>query len=198
LPDWIASNQRALKFYGAVPALLVPDHLLSAITPAHRYEPGINATCAEMAAHDGTAVLPARPHKLKDKAKADVGVQIFAHWILARLLHHTFLSLAELNAAIAALLPALNERPLPGRTASRRDLFEAIDRPAMKPLPRDACEYAEWRRAKPGIDHHIAVDTRFCTVPHQLVGQTLEVRLTTTVEVLHKGQRVAKGSCRMW
>jgi transposase len=119
-------------------------------------------------------------------------VQVVERWILARLRHHTFFSLAALNAAIAELLPTLNERPFQGRTESRRDLFETIDRPALKPLPRDAYEYAEWRRVKPGIDYHIAIDKRFYSVPHNLIGRTLEVRLTaTTVEVLHKGQRVA-------
>ena len=192
LPDWIASHQRGLAFFGGVPALLIPDNLLSGVTVADRYEPGINATYADMAAHYGTAVLPARPYKPKDKAKAEVGVQVVERWILARLRHHTFFSLGELNAAIAELLPALNERPFQGRTESRRDLFEAIDRPALKPLPRDAYEYAEWRKIRPGIDYHIAIDQRFFSVPHTLIGQTLEARLTaTTVEVLHKGQRVA-------
>jgi transposase len=192
LPDWIASHQRALTFYGGVPALLVPDNLKSAIDLADRYEPGINATYAEMAAHYGTAVLPARPYKPKDKAKVEVAVQVVERWILARLRHHTFFSLAELNAAIKALLPALNERPFQGRTENRRDLFETIDRPALKPLPRDTYDYAEWRKAKPGIDYHIAIDKRFYSVPHNLIGTTLDVRLTaTTVEVLHKGQRVA-------
>ena len=192
LPDWIAAHQRALAFYGGVPALLIPDNLLSAVTTADRYEPGINATYAEMAAHYGTAVLPARPYKPKDKAKVEVAVQIVERWILARLRHHTFFSLAELNAAISELLPALNDRPFQGRRESRRDLFDAIDRPALKPLPCAPYEYAEWRKAKPGIDYHVAVDKRFYSVPHNLVGQTLTVRLTaTTVEVLQKGKRVA-------
>ena len=110
-------------------------------------------TYAEMAAHYDTAVLPARPYKPKDKSKVEVAVQVVERWILARLRHHTFFSLAELNAAIKALLPALNERPFQGRTESRRDLFDTIDRPALKPLPRNAYEYAEWRKAKPGIDY---------------------------------------------
>ena len=192
LPDWIASHQRALAFYGGVPALLVPDNLKSAVNLADRYEPGINATYAELAAHYATAVLPARPYKPKDKSKVEVALQVVERWILARLRHHTFFSLAELNAAIKALLPALNDRPFQGRTESRRDLFETIDRPALKPLPRDTYDYAEWRKARPGIDYHIAVDQRFYSVPHNLIGQTLDVRLTATaVEVLHKGQRVA-------
>ena len=192
LPDWIASHQRMLRFFGGVPELLVPDNLKAAVTRACRYAPKINATYTELAAHYGTAVLPARPYKPRDKAKAEVAVQVVERWILALLRHRTFFSLAELNAAIAELLPALNERPFQGRTESRKDLFEALDRPALKPLPQDDYAYAKWRKAKPGIDYHIEVDKRFYSVPHALVGQVLELRITaTTVEVMHKGKRVA-------
>jgi len=192
LPDWIASHQRALRFIGGVPELLVPDNLRAAVTKADRYAPQINTTYAELAAHYQTAVLPARPYKPKDKAKAEAAVLLVERWILARLRHRTFFSLAELNGAIAELLPALNERPFQGQTESRRSLFEAIDRPALRPLPADPYVYAEWRKAKPGIDYHIEVQKRLYSVPHALVGQTLNVRLTDhTVEVMHKGQRVA-------
>ncbi len=192
LPDWIASHQRAFQFFGGVPELLVPDNLRAAVTKADRYTPQINTTYAELATHYHTAVLPARPRKPKDKAKAEVAVQVVERWILARLRHHTFFSLAELNQAIRELLPALNERPFQKRTESRRDLFEMLDRPALKPLPEVPYEYAEWRKVKPGIDYHVEVEKRFYSVPHALVGHSLEVRLTAaTVEVMHKGRRVA-------
>ena len=192
LPDWIGSHQRMLHFFGGVPELLVPDNLKAAVTRASRYAPKINDTYAEMAAHYGTAILPTRPYKPKDKAKAEVAVQVVERWILARLRHRTFFSLAELNRAIAELLTELNQRPFQGRSESRRDLYEALDRPALKPLPQDDYEYAEWRKAKPGIDYHVAVGKRFYSVPHALVGQTLDLRITaSTVEVMHKGKRVA-------
>ncbi|WP_419594206.1 IS21 family transposase, partial [Thiolapillus sp.] len=196
LPDWIGSHQRMLRFFGGVPELLVPDNLKAAVTQACRYAPKINTTYTELATHYGTAVLPARPYKPKDKAKAEVAVQVVERWILARLRHRTFFSLAELNAAIAELLPQLNQRPFQGRRESRResrqDLYETLDRPALKPLPQDDYEYAEWRHAKPGIDYHVAVDKRFYSVPHALVGKPLELRITAaTVEVMHKGKRVA-------
>lgn len=195
LPDWIASHQRALRFFGGAPELLVPDNLKSAVVQANRYEPKINETYAEMAAHYQTAVLPARPRKPKDKAKAEVAVQVVERWIMARLRHHTFFSLAELNRAIADLLPALNERPFQGREACRKALFEAIDRPALRPLPQDDYAYAEWRKVKPGIDYHVEAEKRFYSVPHALVGQTLDLRLTATaVEIMHKGHRVAAHS----
>ena len=192
LPDWIASHQRAFQFFGGVTELQIPDNLRAGVTDANRYTPVINETYAEMAAHYQTAVLPARPRKPKDKAKAEVAVQIVERWILARLRHHTFFSLPELNQAIAELLPDLNERHFQGQEVSRRDLYEQLDAPVLKPLPVSPYGYAEWRKARPGIDYHVSVAKRFYSVPHALVGQTLDVRLTAeTVEVLHKGNRVA-------
>jgi transposase len=104
LPQWIASHQRAFEFFGGVVELLVPDNLLSGVTKACRYDPQPNATYQELARHYNTAILPARPYKPKDKSKAEVGVQVVERWILARLRHHTFFSLSELNAAIRELL----------------------------------------------------------------------------------------------
>ena len=201
LPDWIGSHQRALSYFGGCPALLVPDNLKSAVTTACRYEPKLNATYADMARHYGVAVLPARPYKPKDKAKAEVGVQIVERWILARLRHCTFHSLAEINAAIATLLIELNERRFQRLPYSRRELFERLDRPAMRSLPEQPYEYAEWAYVKPGIDYHVEIDQRLYSVPHSLVGQRLEARITaTSVEIVHKGRRIAvharRGSSR--
>lgn len=192
LPDWIASHQRALRYFDGVPQLLVPDNLKSAVILADRYEPGINRTYADMAAHYGSAVLPARPYKPKDKAKAEAAVLLVERWILARLRHQTFFSLAELNRAIAALLEDLNARPFQKRPESRRDLYEQIDRPALQALPAEDYAYAEWAKAKPGIDYHVEVHKRYYSVPYALIGQVLDIRITAgTVEVLHRGQRVA-------
>jgi transposase len=192
LPDWIASHQRALRFYGGVTQLLIPDNLKSAVTKASRYAPRINETYAEMAAHYQTAILPARPYKPKDKAKAEAGVLLVERWILARLRHHTFFSLAELNKQIRALLTDLNARPFQGREESRKSLFESIDKPALKALPQDDYIFARWCRAKPGIDYHVQIDKRYYSVPHALVGEVLDVRVTAiSVEVMHKGKRVA-------
>ena len=192
LPDWIGSHQRALAFFGGVPALLVPDNLRAAITKADRYVPEPNRTYLELARHYGTAILPARPYKPRDKAKAEVAVQVVERWILARLRHRTFFTLAELNAAIAELLVALNARPFQKLPGSRRSLFEQLERPALKALPAAPFAYAEWRHATVGIDYHIGVDTRCYSVPHRLVGERVDVRLSAgMVEVLHRGKRVA-------
>lgn len=127
LPDWVGSHVRAFEFFGGVPALLVPDNLKSAVTRAHRYEPLLNTTYQEMAAHYGVAILPARARKPRDKAKVEVAVQLVERWVLARLRHHTCFSLAELNAEIATLLEQLNQRPLRKLPGSRRSQFEQLD-----------------------------------------------------------------------
>ena len=192
LPQWIASHQRAFQFFGGVVELLVPDNLLSGVTKACRYDPQPNATYQELARHYSTAILPARPYKPKDKSKAEVGVQVVERWILARLRHHTFFSLSELNEAIRALLTDLNARPFQKLPGSRQSAFESLDKPALKPLPERPYDYAEWKQAKPGIDYHVEVDKRYYSVPHRWVGHRLDLRASAAVvEVFHKGQRIA-------
>jgi transposase len=192
LPDWIDSHVRMLEHFQAVPAILVPDNLRSGVTRSHRYEPLINATYADMAAHYRVAVLPARVYHPRDKAKAEVGVQVVERWVLARLRHQTFFSLAELNGEIDSLRERLNTRAFRKLPGTRQALFTTLDRPAMKALPESRYVFAEWRRARAHIDYHIEVGGHYYSVPYQLVGQQLEVRLTAhTVEVLHKGSRIA-------
>jgi transposase len=145
-----------------------------------------------MAAHYGCAVIPARPGKPRDKAKVGSGVLLAERWILAALRHRTFFSLAEANAAIAERLAWLNERSFKKLPGSRQELFETLDRPALRPLPGRRYEYATWKTAKVNIDYHVEVERHWYSVPHQLVGQVCDVRVTAAiVEVLHKGRRVA-------
>jgi transposase len=192
LPDFIGSHVRCFQFLGAVPALLVPDNLKSAIKQACRYEPEANSTYAEMARHYATAILPARPFHPRDKAAVEAGVLLVERWILARLRHRQFFSLAELNAAIGELLIELNHRPFKKLEGCRASAFERLDRPAMKPLPVSHYEYAEWKLATVNIDYHVEVAAHYYSVPHSLVKQRVEVRLTaSSVECFFKGKRVA-------
>jgi transposase len=191
-PDFIASHLRAFRFLGGVAGALVPDQLKSGVVVACRYEPGIQRTYEEMALHYGTAVLPARPAHARDKAKVEVGVQIAQRWILARLRHETFFSLAALNERIADRLEELNDRRMRIYGASRRELFERLDRPALKALPATPFDYSEWKRARLNIDYHAEIDHHYYSAPHALVHEELEARITaTTVELLLRGERVA-------
>src|ERR671926_564402 len=192
LPDWIGSHVRTFAALGGVPEIVVPDNLKAAVTRAHRYEPEINRTYAALAQHYGFAIIPARAAKPRDKAKVEVGVQVVERWMLARLRHHTFFALAEVNAALAPLLATLNARPFKKLPGSRQELFATLDRPALRPLPAQPYEYAEWKQARVNIDYHVEVEGHYYSVPYVLVRQQLDVRVSAhVVEIFHKGKRVA-------
>ena len=192
VPDWIASHVRAFAYFGGVPALVMPDNLKAGVTSACYYEPDLNPTYQELARYYGTAILPARVRKPRDKSKVENGVQQVERWVLAPLRHHSFFSLAALNTALRAQLHALNSRPAPGLPASRLELFETLDRPALKPLPAQPYELALWQKARVHLDYHVQVADHFYSVPSSLVRQEVEVRLTATLlEVFHQGARVA-------
>jgi len=192
LPDWIAAHVRAFTYLCGAAKQTVSDNLKAGVIKACFHEPMVNRTYADMARHYGTAIVPARPYKPRDKAKVEVGVQVVQRWILARLRHHQFFSLAELNTAIRALLDDLNDRPMRSWGVSRRALYEQLDRPALLALPATPYEYAEWKRCRVGLDYHVEIAKHFYSVPHPLLRQEVEARITaTTVEIFHRGKRVA-------
>jgi transposase len=192
LPDFVGSTIRAFEYFGAVPEVVVPDQLRSAVSGPDRYEPDVNPTYLEMAQHYGVTVIPARPRRPRDKAKVEGAVLIAQRWILAALRHRTFFSLGELNVAIRELLERLNTRPFQKLEGFRRSAFEALDRPVMRPLPSRRYEIAEWKHAKVNVDYCVTFDHRHYSVPYALVGQAVEIRATASVvEVLHRNVRVA-------
>ena len=190
--DWLTGIGRALVFIGGVPELIVPDNPRALVTVANRYEPELNRATVEFATHYGTVILPARPRKPQDKAKVEVGVQVVERWIMARLLHRQFFSVAELDAAVTGLLPALNNRPFKKLPGCRTDAFEKLDAPYLRALPATRFVLADWKRAGVNIDYHVEYEGHYYSVPHALVRQEVELRITrSTIEVLAKGRRVA-------
>ena len=191
LPDWLSSHARAFAFIGGVPKLVVPDNLKSGVSKACRYDPEINPSYQQLAAHYGTAIMPTRPRKPKDKAKAEVGVQIIERWILARLRHQTFFSLPELNHCIRALLIEVNHKPFKRLEGTRQQWFESIDRPALMPLPKQAYQYTDIKTVKVNVDYHIQYDRHLYSVPHHLVGEKLELQAKDRlIELYFQGKRV--------
>lgn len=192
LPDWLGSHVRALSFFGGVPRAIVPDNLKSGVTKAHRYEPELNPAYQDFAEHYALAILPARVRKPRDKAKVEVAVQVVERWILARLRDRTFFSLAELNAAIGELLKYLNTRPFKRRDGCRRQLFEAIERAALRPLPERAYTFATWKKARVHLDYHVEVERAYYSVPYKLIGKSVDVRLSAhTLEIFYHQRLVA-------
>ncbi len=192
LPDWTASHVRAFEFFGGVPAVLVPDNLKSGVNKACTYDPQLNPTYRDLAQHYSTAVIPARPRHPKDKAKVEAGVLLVERWILARLRQQRFFSLDELNRQIAGLLEHLNHRPFKKLPGCRARAFADLDRPALRALPSERYEFAEWKVATVGIDYHVEVAGHYYSVPFRFARQKVDVRMTaTTIEVFQRGQRIA-------
>jgi transposase len=192
LADWLGSHRRVLEHLGGVPAAVVPDNLKAAVTRAHRYEPDLNPSYQDLASHYGFAVLPARVATPRDKGAVESAVLVVERHVLAPLRDRVFFSLAELNEAMRPLLVALNAQPFQKREDSRQIVFDTVERAALRPLPAQPYEHATWKKAKVHLDYHVEFERRYYSVPHALVGQTVDLRITaSTVEVLHRSQRVA-------
>lgn len=191
LPTWTACHVRALEFFGGTAEIWVPDNLKSGVKSPDRYDPELNQTYAELARHYEAAVIPARVRKPKDKAKVEQGVLLAERWILAALRNRTFFSLEELRDAVKPLVEKLNNRTMRQFKKSRRQLFEELERPALKPLPSKAYEFADWARPRLQINYHLEFDEHFYSAPYQLVSQRLDLRATeTTIELFFRGNRV--------
>jgi transposase len=192
LPHWLGSHQRALNFLGGVPECIVPDNLKSGISDVCRYEPGVNRSYQDFATHYQVAVIPARPKAPKDKSKVEKAVQEVERQILAPLRHHHFSSFSDLNEAIAVRLKHLNERTMAEYGLSRRELFEQIDQPALKPLPKHPFAFATWKRAKVNLDYHLEVEKHYYSVPYWYVRREVMVKVTEqVVAVFYEHQRIA-------
>jgi transposase len=202
LPTWIGCHVRAFEYLGGVPGAVVPDNLRSGVTQANRYEPVINRTYEEMARHYETAVIPARVRKPRDKAKVEQGVLLASRWILAALRHRRFTALWEVKEAVRPLLEKLNNRVMRKLGKSRREVFEEIERAALRPLPDRPYEYAHWVKARANIDYHVEYDAHYYSVPYHLAQRTLDapqgerpelwLRATETmVEVWRHSRRIA-------
>jgi transposase len=192
LPDWIEAHVRMFRFFAGVPRLIVPDNLKSGVHKASFYDPEINRSYAMMAAHYGVGILPARPYRPRDKAKVEAGVRFAQTYILGRLRHQTFFSLAEANDAIRLVLDRMNRHVMRRLGLSRSDLFVSVERDALHSLPANDYEFAEWRFARVGPDYHVEVNGFYYSVPHALIRAQVDVRITNrTIEVFHRSKRVA-------
>lgn len=190
--SFISAHVNAFNFFGGVPSILVPDNLKSAVTKADYYEPRLNESYQDMAEHYGAAIIPARPYKPRDKAKVELSVKLVQRWILAKLRHQQFFSIAELNQAIRPLLVDLNNRKIHTLGKSRRELYEQLDKPALQVLPSQPYRYREFKVCRVNIDYHIQLEKVYYSVPYQLTGKEVDVRYSeSAVEVIYQNKRVA-------
>jgi transposase len=192
LPDWLSSHIRMFEYFGGVPSILVPDNLRSGVTKAHRYDPDINANYQHFSEYYGVAIVPARSISPKDKAKVESGASIVERQILAPLRHVTFTSLGEINDAIKKGIERVNHQQFQKMDVTRRELFEELDKPALKKLPATRYEYASWKKVKINLDYHFVIDNCYYSVPYQYVGKRIEIRSTNnTIECFYENNRIA-------
>ena len=192
LGDWIESHVRMWSYFGGVSKMVVPDNLKSGVTKAHRYDPEINRNYQHVGEHYGFAIVPARPSKPKDKAKVENAVGCIERQVLAPLRDMTFTSIAEINSAIKPLLEKFNANKFQKMDASRKSLFEEIDKPALSPLPKHSYQYASWKKAKVNIDYHVCYKDHYYSVPYNYLHQEIELRVTNRiVECFYKSRRIA-------
>jgi transposase len=192
MPDWLGSHARMYAYFGGVPELTIPDNEKSGVNKACQYDPEVNPQYAALAAHYNTVILPTRPYKPQDKAKVEVAVQIVERWILARLRHHKFFSLASLNQEISTLLIDLNNKPFKKLSGTRQQLHEQLDKPALKPLPSIAYEFVDIKKVQVNLDYHIEVNKHYYSVAHQYIGKVVEYQLgENLLSIFYQGQRIA-------
>jgi transposase len=192
IKNCINGHVRAFNYYRGVPEIVVPDNLKSGVQSPCFYDPVINPTYHDMSRYYKVAVLPARIRKPKDKAKVETAVKIVGQQILAVLRNQIFFSIAELNRSIKELLENLNNREMKHLKQSRKELYEELDKPLLRPLPEPPYEFAELKKCKVNIDYHIMYDSNFYSVPFGFVRKAVEVRATEKmVEIYHNSERIA-------
>ena len=190
--DFLRSHINAFEFFGGVPEILVPDNLKSAVTMASKYEPVINRSYRELSKYYGTVVIPTRVRKPKDKAVVENEVLHISRWILARIRVWKFFSLDEINDKLWELLAEYNNKKFQRLEDSRKSLFEELERPALRPLPQQRFELAQWKKAKANIDYHVELEGCYYSIPYKYRGMELVIRYTeSTVEIFHSHRRIA-------
>jgi transposase len=192
--DFIGACENAMQYYGGVPAAIVPDNLKSAVTKSSKYEPTINEAFADFAEHYGTAVLPARVYRPRDKSLVEGMVKIVYRRIYTQLSTHTYFTLESLNTSIREALELLNNAPFKGRHYSRRQQFEEVEKDTLQPLPVYRYEFKQQHIVTVMKNGHVclAVDKHYYSVPYRFIGKKVKIQYTTTqVEIYYKYEQIA-------
>ena len=192
--DFIRVSENSLRYFGGVPAAIVPDCLKSAVTKGNKYEPKINLDYADFARHYGTVILPARPYHPKDKSPVENAVRLVYQRVFAPLRNRVFTSLEELNLDIREQLEIHNKKPMQKTNLSRRDLFEAYERNTLKPLPVRMYDFKKFSTATVQINYHVYLgeDKRYYSVPYRFKGNKISIIYTDRiVEMFYRNERIA-------
>lgn len=190
---WITAHVHMYEYFGGVAKILVPDNCKTAVV--HNggwFNQQLNTVYHEMAEHYGTAIIPARVRRPKDKPNAEGSVGNISTWITAALRNEQFFSLAELNSAIWEKLKAFNARLFQKKEGSRLSLFRDEELPLLTPLPATRYELAEWKQATVQFNYHISINGMLYSIPYEYIKRKVNVRITDkTIEVFYNHNRIA-------
>ena len=189
---WLLCHAHAYSYFGGVTRLLIPDNLKTGVTRNSKYETELNKSYHEMAEYYDTAIVPARVEHPKDKSLAEGTVRFVSTWIIAALRNRKFFSIDEVSSAVSEQLELLNHHPFKKRKGNRHDAYIEEERDFMKQLPLTPYEPAVWSTAKVPLDYLISDGKNKYSVPFDLIGEQVDIRLTKrAVEVFFKGSRAA-------
>jgi transposase len=192
LEDFIEAHNKMFAFYGGIPQVIVPDNLKSAVTTPGKF-PVINQTYLDLSRHYDCVIEPARVRRPQDKSLAEIGVLLVTRWITVALRRREFFSVDEINDAILALLPKVNDRPFKRMDGTRSSRFEQLDKPLLSILPAAPFEFGKW--VMPQVvnsDHHVMVNNHSYSVPYQYRAKKVSAWVTCkTVEFVHDNKRIA-------
>ncbi|HLP32064.1 MAG TPA: IS21 family transposase [Bacteroidia bacterium] len=192
--DFIFACENALHYCGGVPAAIVPDNLKSAVSKSSKYEPTLNETFADFAEHYGTAILPARAYRPRDKALVENAVRIIYTRIYVKVKRQEYFTLQDLNAAILTALEEHNNAPLRGRNYSRRQQFDEVERNTLMPLPELRYELKKHQYATVAKNGHVGLsaDKHYYSVPYRFIGKKVKLLYSrSSVEIFYNYERIA-------
>jgi transposase len=190
----ITCMNNALAFYGGVPKAIVSDNLKSAVNRASKYEPDINRSFKDFAHHYNCVINPTRSYSPQDKALVENAVQLSYQRIYYPMREMTFFSLQELNKEIRTLLTTYNDLLFQRKEASRKELFQAVERQYLKPLPSGIYQLKDYLRAKVQRIGYVyfSPDKSYYSVPYRYIGKSTLIHYTgSTVEIYHYHERIA-------
>lgn len=199
-PAWLDAHVRAFSFYGGVVQLVVPDNPTTSTHPRRKgdRERIVNARYQQLADHYGTAVVPARAGKPRDKAAAENAVNVVNKRVIGYLEDEVWTSLSELNDAIEQRVDEINHDLVRADDTTRWQRFEAEERSLLSPLPDARFEEVEWKELKAGRNYHVTADSQRYSVPYQLAGRLLRVRLTSSRVTVFDDTQIVCEHARLW
>lgn len=186
--SWLNNHQKMYGFFGGVPHVTVCDCLKTGVAKCHRYDPDLNPDYSELASYFKTAVVPARAYHPKDKALIENAVGLVMRLFRFVYRRRRFLSLAEVNEALASIVERINTRQHMRFKISRRERFESQEKAALKLLPEVPYEPIEWKTAKVHPDSTIGVESATYSVPYIHRGKHVRVKLTPNHIEVYIGQ----------